>query len=109
MTIVKKNAGEYTRYALSGTALSLGDGELTLDLAERERDYRVDVDVFRGADGALTIGAGRRYVAQIGIPARRYEIRGTGLADDMGFEVLAKTAVPLDADAVTLTLWATEG
>jgi hypothetical protein len=50
-------------------------------------------------DHELVIGAaaGRSYVAEIDIPARQYETDQEG----------NQTALPLDMDSVTLTLWAT--
>jgi hypothetical protein len=107
MIILKKNEGVYVSYALTGTALTLDNGALTVALSEQQRDWPVQLDISADETGALVLGPSRRYVAQLDIPAKSYDIV-KGKADDFGFPQLFKNAAPLDPDAVTLTLWALE-
>ena len=94
-------------YALEGTKLSLGGGALTVDLQGYIRDYPVQLDISADEAGALVVGLGHRYIAQIDIPARSYVIVA-GASDDFGFPRLRKAARPLDTGLVKLTLWALE-
>lgn len=45
MKIIEKNAGQKIDYELNGTKLSFADGALTLDLARRQRDNAVTLDI----------------------------------------------------------------
>lgn len=105
MIIKKKNNGSYIPYALKGTQVSFNNDELTVDLAQHQRDWPVTLDISADQTGALVLGPSYRYVAQIDIPARSYTI-AKGKADDFGFPQLSKIPVPLDTEQVTLTLWA---
>ena len=73
MIIVNKNEGEKIPYEQSGSKICFDD-DLTINLAKREEDDAVHIDICYDADGALVVGAaaGRRYVAEIDIPAREY-------------------------------------
>jgi hypothetical protein len=105
--INKKNEGTYVQYELAGVRLSIRGGDLILDLSQSQRDYPVHLDISENASGRLVIGPSRRYVAELDIPAREYTVK-KGEKDDMGFPMLARTAVPLDVNKVTLILWAME-
>lgn len=101
MIIIEKNVGPKLSYEVTGKKLTLDD-DLTINLAKREQDDPVHIDICYDADRELVIGtaAGRAYVAQIDISARKYtEEAGEG-------EEPERTPVPLDMDTVTLTLWA---
>ncbi len=100
MIIVEKNEGEKIPYEVSGKKICFDD-DLTLNLAKRQEDHDVHIDICYNADRELVIGAavGRAYVAEIDIPAREYAVEGEG--DDQ-----TVTPVPLDMDTVTLSLWA---
>lgn len=103
MIIINKNEGPKIEYEVTGKKICFDD-DLTINLAKREEDDPVHIDVCYDADGDLVIGAaaGRAYVAEIDIPARSYtEEEGE---DDEPTLV----PVPLDMDKVTLTLWAIE-
>lgn len=103
MIIIEKNEGAKIPYMISGAKVTFDD-DLTLNLASREQDWPVHIDICFDADHALVIGAavGRAYVAEIDIPARQYtdgeEIDGE----------LQREPMPLDMNAVTLTLWTIE-
>ena len=102
MIIVEKNEGPKIPYSVDGTRVTFND-DLTINLASREQDWPVHIDICFDEDRALVIGAaaGRAYVAEIDIPARQYteeEIDGE----------IQHTPVPLDMDTVTLSLWSIE-
>lgn len=122
MIVIEKNPGQKIDYEVNKTKLTLDD-DLTINLAKREEDYAVHIDVCYDEDGALCIGAaaGRSYVAQIDIPPRQYKEVPAAAAADGGNEAAddaegattpgcqtVKEALPLDMDTVTLTLWSIE-
>lgn len=111
MIIVEKNEGAKIPYEVNGTSICFDD-DLTINLAKRQKEWPVHIDVCSDEDGALVIGAesGRYYVAQIDIPAIEYEeaeLAAEGNTEEHG-EAAAPVAKPLDMDKVTLTLWALE-
>lgn len=62
MKIIEKNAGQKIDYELNGTKLSFADGALTLDLARRQRDNAVTLDIMVDSEGSLTTGKDRKSV-----------------------------------------------
>ena len=111
MIIIHKNEGAKIPYEVFGSKLCFDD-DLTINLAKREEDWPVHIDVCYDADKQLVIGAaaGRTYVAEIDIPQREYvhaEAAGPTTTDwdDMG---VGMEPVPFDIGRVTLTLWAVE-
>lgn len=110
MIIVNKNEGPKIPYSVRTTKITFDD-DLTINLAKREKDDPVHIDICADHDGELVIGAaaGRRYVAEIDIPARRYEEQpeqqGEGEPEGEG---TAPVPIPLDMNLVTLSLWALE-
>ncbi len=112
MNILEKNEGPKLAYAVDGTKLTLGDDELTLNLARYEQDWPQHIDVMRDRAGCLVTSispaaADLAYAAQIDIPARAYtEVPApAGMTVDGGPETVPEP-VPFDMDRVTLTLWA---
>ena len=105
MIIVNKNEGPKIPYEVSGKKV-IFDDDLSINLSKREKDDPVHIDVCYDEDGELCIGAaaGWAYVAEIDIPARRYEYP----EPEEGEEPPAAIPLPLDMDTVTLTLWAIE-
>ncbi len=83
------------------------DDDLSINLQKREKDDPVHIDVCFDTDGDLCIGAaaGWAYVAEIDIPARRYEDVPVEGGEEGETE---HVPVPFDMDRVTLTLWALE-
>lgn len=107
MKIVEKNIGEKIEYAVNGTKLNIND-ELILDLSRYERDFDVHIDISEDWAGTLTMGIADIYVAQIDIPARRYnEIKKEGTENEE--ETTTFEPVPFSMENVTLTLWAIKG
>jgi len=109
MIIVEMNEGQKIEYEIQNTATKKKitfDDDLTINLAKREEDWPVHIDVCYDEDENLVIGtaAGRAYVAQIDIPARRY----TEEADPDDPEQTILVPIPLDLDLVTLSLWSIE-
>lgn len=105
MIIVEKNQGTKIDYEVNGQKICFDD-DLTINLKKREGDWPVHIDVCFDADNELVIGtaAGRAYVAEIDIPARRYITPEV----EEGEEPEPPQPVPLDMDTVTLSLWALE-
>lgn len=104
MIVIEKNEGPKIPYSVDGTKITFND-DLTINLASREQDWPVHIDICFDGDKALVIGTavGRAYVAQIDIPERQYVEEG-----EEGEEEVRRVPVPLDMDAVTLTLWSIE-
>ena len=105
MIIVEMNEGQKIDYEVQNTATKKKitfDDDLTINLAKREEDWPVHIDVCYDEDRELVLGtaAGRAYVAQIDIPARQYTPGET--------EEDPPVPVPLDLDNVTLSLWSIE-
>ena len=139
MKIIQKTGGPKIAHTIRGNKITFGDDELTLNLERWERDEDNHIDLCRDKFGNLIMGviAGRAeaYLAQIFIPARRFEYKeapgargpegmtafaaagadmAAGAADvtdsDEGSEDFAeiseiRTALPFDIKAATLTLW----
>lgn len=72
MKIEHINDGPKIAYTVSEDSITLGERDLTINLAKRQKDADNIVDICADADGFLVIGAatGMRYVAQIKIPAK---------------------------------------
>lgn len=125
MKIIEKNAGQKIDYELNGTKLSFADGALTLDLARRQRDSTVTLDVMVDSEGSLTTGRGIYYAAQVEIPPTEYDEEiitsperaeqeneeDDGAHGGMGEnrDTVKRTPRPLDMDNVVLSLFAIDG
>lgn len=109
MIINEKNEGKKIEYEVKRKKITFDD-DLTINLEKRQEDWPVHIDICFDDDGALVIGAaaGRSYVAEIDIPKREYIIpEDTETAEDGGMgDTPQPEPVPLDMDAVTLSLWA---
>ena len=105
MIIVEKNPGTKIDWEQTGRKVCFDD-DLTINLAKRQEDWPVHIDVCFDRDQNLVIGsaAGRAFVAELDIPAREYIYPDTPADPDA--ESDPPTPVPLDMDKVTLSLWA---
>ena len=105
MIVINKNEGPKIPYEESGKKV-IFDDDLSINLAKREKDDPVHIDVCYDQDGDLVVGAaaGWAYVAEIDIPAREYEYPEV----EEGEEPQPPVPVPLDMDKVTLSLWSIE-
>lgn len=110
MKVIEMNEGPKIEYEVTGNKICFDD-DLTINLAKREADDPVEIDVCSDEDGTLVIGsaAGRAYVAQIAIPAREYEDVEVEAEDAEDEEAETRTEhrpIPFDIDKCTLALWA---
>lgn len=81
---------------------------VTIDCEARQLDAAVTVEVRANpagpSEGAMEGGSGA-YLAQIDIPARRYtDVEGK---DKDGKPEITQAPVPLDPNAISITLWPT--
>ena len=107
--VVEKNEGEKIAYEVSGTKIIFGDDQLMVNIKSRERDEEVMLDICKDTQDGLTVGVNteaREYVAQVTIPARRYEIVDTGEKDENDNPIMERKPLPFDMTKCTLTLWA---
>ena len=111
MNIIHKNDGAKIPYTIRGSKITFDD-EGMYNLTKYERDEASHIDLCRDKFGNLVSGVipgtAERYVAQIDIPARRYDYVPDGVDAD-GNPKQKQVAVPLDMERVTLTLWSVEG
>ena len=111
MNIIHKNEGTKIPYTVSGSKITFDD-EVMYNLTKYERDEASHIDLCRDKFGNLVSGVipgmAERYVAQIDIPARRYNYVPDGV-DANGNPKQKQVAEPLDMERVTLTLWSVEG
>ena len=109
--VVEKTPGAHIKYALSsGKKITFGDDELTINLATRERDYEVSLDICIDEEDGVVIGTGgkaQKYAAQIIIPARRYDVVDDG-EDEEGNPREIPVPIPFDMSLCTLILWGLE-
>lgn len=109
--VVEKTPGAHIEYALSGgKKITFGDDELTINLASRERDYEVSLDICIDEEDGVVIGTGgkaQKYAAQIVIPARRYDVIEDG-EDENGEPKEIPVPIPFDMSLCTLILWGLE-
>lgn len=119
MTVVEKNEGNKIAYKVTSKSICFDD-DLTINLSKREQDWAVHIDICYDEDGELVIGAaaGRSYVAEIDIPARKYneidnpEAVNAMSEDESGMGNMIpdkiREPVPFDIDRCTMSLWAIE-
>ena len=102
MNVIEKNCGQKIPYDYNSKTITFDD-DLSINLLKRERDYDEHIDICYDEDRNLVIGAaaGRSYVAEIDIPARRYY----SVEGEDGEELRPE---PFDIELVTLTLWAVD-
>jgi hypothetical protein len=110
INVIEKTPGEYIEYEVSAKKITFGDDELTVNLATRERDYEVSLDICIDSDGGIVIGTGgkaQRYAAQIVIPARMYDVADNGENEDGSTQEIP-VPLPFDMKRCTLILWGLE-
>lgn len=95
--LLKQPGQPVADFAVAGAVISIAG--IIVDCAERQNNGTVNVEIRRNADGAGVGGSGA-YLAQIAIPARRYAM----VEADRGE---SPVAVPLDPNAIEITLWPT--
>lgn len=105
--VEEKSLGEHIAFSINENNITFGEEELSINLEARERDYKVQMDICRDMDGALVIGTGgnaTRYVAQVLIPGRIYEMK-EGPENEEGEKTTIRVPVPFDISRCTLYLW----
>ena len=105
--ILKQDGQPVAEFAFNGTTVTVAG--VSVDCAERLLDVAVAVEIRKNKAGPSEGGNGA-YLAQINIPARRYARQENISADmtgnsDQSFVV--HEAMPLDPNAVQVTLWPT--
>lgn len=103
MKVIDINEGEKIAYEVSGTKITFGDDELMVNLKKQQKSCPVHIDISADVYGALSMGVGDYYVAQIDIPAFTYPEPEEPVE---GVDPAPLEPLPLDMDEVTLTLWA---
>jgi len=102
MKVIEKNEGSKIAYEVTGTKITFGDDELTINVAKYQRDWSVQIDICSNRDKQLVIGTGDGlyYVAQLDVPEIKYT--------EPENEEETPEPLPIDMDEVTLTLWSLE-
>jgi hypothetical protein len=102
MKVIEKNEGPKIAYEVTGTKITFGDDELTINVAKYQRDWPVYIDICSNRDKQLVIGTGDGlyYVAQLDVPEIKYTEPET--------EGEAPEPLPIDMSEVVLTLWSLE-
>lgn len=106
MTVIEMNPGEKIPYEISGTIISLNGGEVAIDIADRQKDVAVYIDIFWTSAGELQEGSGEAYAANIVIPPWVQKEEDSGEVDDDGKSIFQVVREPLNMDEVILKLWA---
>ena len=113
--VIEKNEGPKIAWSQKDSKLIFGDDDLAIRCDTRQRDYPVHVDICADDDGNLITGVGRYYIAQIDIPAAKYEEREAeqlSMAEmdgDAYADAVERERLPLDMADVVLTLWDVSG
>ncbi|WP_300760095.1 hypothetical protein [Janthinobacterium sp.] len=105
--ILKQPGQPVADFAFTGTRIGIAG--VWIDCAERQLDAAVAVEIRNNATGPSESGNGA-YLAQISIPARRYiEVEVSTTAGDRERDAVKhiKQPLPLDPNAVQVTLWPT--
>lgn len=108
--VVEKTPGLHIEYATTSKKITFGDDELSINLAARERDYEVQLDICIDSENGIVIGTGgkaQKYAAQIVIPARRYDVIEDGV-DENGEPREVPVLIEFDMSLCTLILWGME-
>ena len=83
---------------------------MTINLATRERDYEVSLDICIDEEDGVVIetgGKAQKYAAQVIVPARRYDVIEDG-EDENGEPKEIPVPIPFDMSLCTLILWGLE-
>lgn len=89
-------------FSVSGSSVTVAG--VTIDCEARQLDTAVTVEIRANKTGPGESGNGA-YLAQIEIPARRYvDVEGK---DKDGKPEITQAPVPLDPNAISITLWPT--
>ena len=109
MIIENKTEGTKVPYVVNGTRITFED-DLSLDLAKRQGDAPVVIDICRNSGGALVMGTTDAvdYVAQIYIPTAEYTEVPVVESEDPTMEgegTAQRVIKKLNMSTVKLVLW----
>lgn len=110
INVVEKTPGTHIQYATTIKKITFGDDELSINLASRERDFEVTLDICIDSENGIVIGTGGRaqkYAAQVIVPARRYDVIEDG-EDENGEPREVPVPIEFDMSLCTLILWGLE-
>lgn len=105
--ILKQPGQPVAEFAVTGATVTVAG--VSVDCAARQMDVAVAIEIRRNTTGPGEGGNGA-YLAQITIPARRYTLVKAISAENDSVMDQARSlqeAVPLDPNAVQVTLWPT--
>lgn len=92
-------------FAVAGALITVAG--VSVDCAELQADTPQTVEIRDNADGP-GIGGDGAYLAQIAIPGRAYvETESDTEVDVGGNPLIVREALPLDPNAIAVTLWPT--
>ena len=101
--IILKTPGQpVADFSVSGNTVVVAG--IAIDCEARQRDTAVTVEI-RNNGGTPGEDGDGAYVAQIAIPARRFEEHE--IDDEQGNLTVLRDPLPLDPNAVEITLWPT--
>lgn len=103
--ILKQPGQPVAEFAVTGATVTVAG--VAVNCAARQLDVAVAIEIRRNATGPGEGGNGA-YLAQITIPARRYSLVETISAENdsvMGPSSTTQEPLPLDPNAVQVTLW----
>jgi hypothetical protein len=99
-------------FSISGAVVTISGA--AVDCAVAQDDTQVVVNIMRDKSGVTAInGKTGAYLAQIFIPAKQYhdqlsiDAEGRPVLDANGNQITNRVALPLDPNAVAVTLWPT--
>ena len=102
--ILKQDGQPVADFAVSGTNVTVSG--VAIDCAERQQDVSVTVEIRQNINGPSEGGNGA-FLAQIEIPARRYETVAVPAEGEDEQPTEMREPLPLDPNAVVVTLWPT--
>lgn len=118
VTHLPENGTNFIPYEVMKNNIDFNEGDLMFNVAKKERDYEVVIDICQDYTGGLVMGAteGQKYVAQVVIPPREYietERENPAYLTDSeeGTEsptITDREPVPFNIDNCELRLWEME-
>lgn len=110
MIIEEINKGNKISYSIIITDKSITfNDNLTINLEERQSDAEKVIDVSLNKKNELVEGVSNWYVANVIIPAAKYQMADSGKVDESGQPILAPIKELLALAEVKLILWGLPG
>lgn len=107
MKVNELNEGEKAAYNLTENILKIeiNGQSLEIDLAAEQKKEKRTIDICLNKKGEIVREVNNWYIANIHIPAIKYELQDTGEIDEQGNAVYEKVKKPLNTDEVIVDLW----